>query len=448
MLMKCFRRVILASSFFALCGFVQADDVSDEPKIVPVTRDEVKEALDRLKYRKPRFPRREGEGQRGGNRERNRDGASREGANGAGANREGRNRQRGGGGGGLSRGDDPVMSLDYPFSVELFWIVSRVNNCHYCLGHQENKLLSAGLTDDRIAALDGHWDEFTPAEQAAFGFTRKLTYTPHLVNDADIAALKQHYTDLQALEIVYYVSRYNYMNRRTDGMGLAQQENRVFKTPTSEKYQSFASTTAPIDPSRPAGTLAPALIAPRPELESRAEVLARLAECKTRQPRFPLVDDAKSRELLPDYPAGPIPSYARLLANFPRTGVSSAESQRRSDEQGEVAPLLRAQIAWIAARNDRSWYALGRAMAQLQALGQTEDQIFSLDSPEGKFSSAEQAAFRLTKKFSLAPQRITDADVEAVRKEYGDVVGAEIVSRNTQAAFINRLSEAAALPLD
>src|SRR6185436_4663382 len=99
MLMKSIRRMIFASSFFALCGFVQADEISDEPKIVPVTRDEVKEALDRLKYRKPRFPRREGEGERGRNRERNREGANREG---------GDRQRRGGGGGGLSRGDDPV----------------------------------------------------------------------------------------------------------------------------------------------------------------------------------------------------------------------------------------------------------------------------------------------------------------------------------------------------
>lgn len=445
--MKLIPCVLITLCSLACVAPASADEVSDEPKIVPITRDEVKEALDRLKYRKPRFPRREGEGERFRNRDRNREGGNREGAGREGGGRDGGNRQRGGGGG-LSRGDDPVMSLDYAFSVELFWIVSRVNNCHYCLGHQENKLLSAGLTEDRIAALDGHWDEFSPAEQAAFVFTRKLTYTPHLINDADIAALKQHYTDLQALEIVYYVARYNFMNRRTDGMGLAQQENRVFKTPTSDKYRSFASTVAPIDTSLPAGTLAPALIAPRPELESRAEVLARLAECRTRQPRFALVDDAKARELLADFPAGAIPNYARLLANFPRTGVSSAESQRRSDEQGEVSPLLRAQIAWVSARNDRAWYALGRAMAQLKALGQTEDQIFALDEPEGKFTTGEQAAFRLTKKFSVAPQRITDADVEAVRKEFGDVVGAEIVSRNTQAAFLNRISEAAALPLD
>ena len=32
---------------------------------------------------------------------------------------------------GLFRNADPNMSLDYAFKTELFWIVSRVNNCHY-----------------------------------------------------------------------------------------------------------------------------------------------------------------------------------------------------------------------------------------------------------------------------------------------------------------------------
>jgi hypothetical protein len=48
-------------------------------------------------------------------------------------------------GGGFARGADPNMSLDYPFKTMLFWIVSRTNNCQYCLGHQEIKLAVAGL---------------------------------------------------------------------------------------------------------------------------------------------------------------------------------------------------------------------------------------------------------------------------------------------------------------
>ena len=31
----------------------------------------------------------------------------------------------------FSRDPDPSMTLDYAFKTMLFWIVSRVNNCHY-----------------------------------------------------------------------------------------------------------------------------------------------------------------------------------------------------------------------------------------------------------------------------------------------------------------------------
>ncbi len=434
------RSLVPAFALLALGSSVPADEPSDQPKTVPVTREEVKVALEKLKNRTPRFPRgeptdadraraREGQG--------NAEGGGRRGGGG-----------RGGFGGGLSRGDDPVMSLDNAFAVELFWIVSRVNNCHYCLGHQENKLLAAGLNDDQIAALDGDWEKFTPAQQAAFAFTRKLTYEPHLIESADIAALREHFSELQALEIIYFVARYNSMNRRTDGMGLVQQANRVFKTPTSDKYRDFKTTLAPVDPSRPAGTLAPAVMAHRPDLESRAQVLARLAECRQRQPRFALVDEARAREVYPDWPQGAVPQYARLLAQFPKTGAGAAQGERRSEENGELTPLMRARIAWIAARQDRAWYALGRAMAQLKALGATEDEIFALDTLDERFTPDELAAFRLTRKFTIAPQLITDADVEAVRKHYGNVAGAEIVSRSTQAAFFDRMTEAAGLQLE
>jgi hypothetical protein len=34
-------------------------------------------------------------------------------------------------GGRGGRDQDPKMTLDYAFKTELFWIVSRANNCHY-----------------------------------------------------------------------------------------------------------------------------------------------------------------------------------------------------------------------------------------------------------------------------------------------------------------------------
>ena len=116
-------------------------------------------------------------------------------------------------GGGMGRNSDPAMTLDYPFKTDLFWIVSRANNCQYCLGHQEMKLAVAGRTEEQIAGLDGDWSEYTPAQRAAYAFARKLTAAPHELCDADIDALRVHYKDIQILEIILSIAGNNSINR-------------------------------------------------------------------------------------------------------------------------------------------------------------------------------------------------------------------------------------------
>lgn len=445
--MSSVRSLVLSFTLTLPAIFVAADEAPSDgkPKAVPATREEMKEALDRLKHRQPRLPLpppTEEEIQAAAKQ-------ATAGARGLGAglvnNARMRNRY-------LpeelratpaSREPDPVMTLKAPFVTELFWIASRVNNCHYCLGHQESKLAADGLTEEQIAALDGDWSGETPARRAAFAFTRKLTYEPHRMEKADIDALKAHYTDLQVLEIVFLVSRYNSTNRWTDSLGIPQEGHRDYLTPTAVPFQKTASRVAPLSANRMS---APAIAAPRPDLESRAVVEQKLAECAQRTVRLPLVDDAAVRTLLPDLPTGPVPTYARLLANFPKNGVSAIQSQINLERHGRVSPLLKAQIAWTAARHDRAWYALSHAATQLAALGKTLDDAFSLDTLGSEMSEGDRLALKLTRKLTVTPQWITDDDIAGLRKHFSDAEVAEIVYRITQAAQFDRLTEAAGLP--
>ena len=117
-------RIILGAAIgvlLASAGLVRGD----EPLPVPLTRPEVKQYLEDLKNRKPRIPLpelTEEEKAKLGER---------------GAGYEGRLRSHymppgdAMGGFGGSREPDPNMTLDYAFKTELFWIVSRANNCHY-----------------------------------------------------------------------------------------------------------------------------------------------------------------------------------------------------------------------------------------------------------------------------------------------------------------------------
>ena len=126
-------------------------------------------------------------------------------------------------GGGFSREPDPAMTLNNTTKTMFFWIVSRANNCTYCQGHQEVKLSGDGVTEETIAALDGDWSGFTEAERAAFAFTRKLTYEPNRLTDADLVPLRRYYTDLQILEVITAVAGFNAMNRWTGALAIPQE---------------------------------------------------------------------------------------------------------------------------------------------------------------------------------------------------------------------------------
>lgn len=458
--MRFLLRCLLAASLAAsLPNLARAADAptADLPAKVAATRLELKEQLEGSKKSRPRLPLpAPTEKEIAEAKARAATTKARPGSGGMGGGIVNNGRMRGiylgpdlmGPGGGFSREPDPAMTLDNTFKTMFFWIVSRTNNCIYCQGHQEIKLAGDGVKEDTIAALDGDWSEFTPAERAAFAFTRKLTLEPNALTDADIDRLRAHYKDLQILEIIMSVSGFNATNRWTGPLAIPQEGHRVFLTPTAEKYRSTRSRVAPLDPS--ATGMACAKLATRGPLESREQVEKALAAASKRTSRIPLASDAQARAVLPEEWSGsePLPQWIRLLGNFPKGGKAMVGSLYRAQTKGKLSPVLKAKIAWVGARNDRAWYALGHAKRRLNDLGFTDDQVFALDRSDYSSNAAEQAALALVRKITVDPALITDADVEAVRKHYSDSETAEVVYHATQAASFDRLTEAAGLRLE
>lgn len=361
----------------------------------------------------------------------------------AGGGERGQNRTPGGDRG-QARGNG---SPDYAFQTMLFWIVSRGNNCTYCMGHQESKLASAGLSDDQIAALDSRWSVFTPAQQAAFAFAKKLTYEPHAVSDADIAALRAFYDDAQITEMLVAIGGFNAMNRWTGALRIPQEDHREYLTPTSESFEEAASQVAPVAAEAVAGLVAP-VPRQRPALESRAEVEAALAAARTRTPRLKLADESATRsavgEAVGDHPA----QWMRLLAAVPNAGPGRVNSHLAAEQKGKLDPRFKAIVAWVSARNDRAWYALDQARRRLKGLGLTDDQIFAFDAPETLASPADGEVARFARILAVDPAQVTDADFDRLKKHFDDRTIAEIVHQATEAAFFDRLTETAALPLE
>ena len=337
------------------------------------------------------------------------------------------------------------------------------------------------MKEEEISALDFDWDQFTPAEQAAYAFARKITFEPHRFVDADIAQLKKHYTDLQILEMLISVAGNNSTNRWKEGVGSPQSKDgggfgrrskdgkkdgdakpkeppkelakdapavlRTFLTPTPEKYQKSITKVAPIHVD---ATGAPTrdTVCGRPPLESRAVVEQALESCRKRTPRLPLVDDAAARAVLPeDWPTGSLPQWVRLLANFPTDGKNRAVGFRSADVKGDLEPLLKAQLSWIIARQDRAWYAAGLARQRLKELGQSDEQIYQLDGAWQNFSPRERALFTVARNLAASPIVLTDDDVERAVKAAGPRDVVQTISYTTSRAAFDRITEAAGLQL-
>jgi AhpD family alkylhydroperoxidase len=468
---------------------------ADEPRPIPLTRPEMKRLIEDMKARKPRIPLPElSEAEKAKLGERGASYESRlrtlylpagEGFGFGGGNRpatagntadrpRGEGNRAPGGPGGLpefGRNADANMSLDYAFKTELFWIASRANNCQYCLGHQESKLLRAGLSEDTIAALDGDWSQFTPAERAAFAYARKLTYEPNTLTDADVDALRKYYQDLQILEMTLSVAGNNAINRWKEGAGIPQSQGgggfgfgrrsengadadrpatpHTYLTPTSEKFQAVITRVAPVVADPKTGEVTTLTVCNRPPLESREQVEKALDAARKRSPRLPLADDAKARAIVSStLPDGPLPQWVRLAANFPREGANRITAVLAANEKGDLTPLLKAQASWIIARQDRAWYAAGLAQKRLKELGQTDDQIAALDGDWSEFKPVDRAMFTVARKLAASPVVLTDADVDAAVKLAGPRDVVQLISFTTTRAWLDRVTEAAGLQLE
>jgi alkylhydroperoxidase family enzyme len=144
----------------------------------------------------------------------------------------------------------------------------------------------------------------------------------------------------------------------------------------------------------------------------------------------------------------PLPEWVRLLANFPKAGKAWIAQSYFSQTKGCLNTKLKGEIAYVAARNDRAWYALGHAIRRLTELGLGDSEIATVDKHAESTPQPERLVLALARKLTVDPALITDGDIEALRKHFSDHEVAEIVYHVTQAAFFDRLTEAAGLRLE
>ena len=98
--------------------------------------------------------------------------------------------------------------------------VSNAAGCRYCQAHTSHNAQRRGVDAAKLAAVfEFETSElFTPAERAALRVAAHAGMVPNAVEPEHMAALREHYTDREAVEIVAVISVFGYLNRWNDTM--------------------------------------------------------------------------------------------------------------------------------------------------------------------------------------------------------------------------------------
>lgn len=331
---------------------------------------------------------------------------------------------------------------DYAFKTRVFWVVSRTNDCQYCLGHQELKLKKAGMQDNEIAALDVQWDLFPAAEQAALRAARKLTIAPHRFGSSDLQDLRGYFDDAKTIDLLYTIARYNAVNRWTSATGIPQdvafggEAKTELNSPTAEEWSDRQSSVAPVD------------VEQRPEWESWEVVLERLQSARLRQSSVAMPSmETAAVVLAKDTPGVTPPQWFRAISGLSLAVDAWAQRQALLRE-GQSPQQLRLMIAWITARENRAWYAAGHARARLLASGCAEESLHSFEALRDAAPAEMRSALDFARRLTSHPQQVGDADVAALREHFNDHQVAEIIHVTADCNAFDRMTESLQLQLE
>ncbi len=458
------RKFLSFTFCYLLVHNVVADEPSNQPRPTPLTRPEMKQMLEDMKGRKERIPTDPAAAKAEGQSATTSTAAATASANNANASAsyEGRLSEqylpKGGGArsylnfsGSPARSanpnrivqePDPALTLDYAFKTRLFWIASRVNNCQYCLGHQESKLLATGMSDDQIAALDNDWSSYPANEQAAFALARKLTLEPYRLTDADIDACRPHFKDLQILEIILSVSGNNAINRWKEGIGVPQSsgggnfggttgDHHSYLTETNPALVKLKSKITAVNDDGATGKILVVTKTTRSASMSRDALAAGLAQQAKRQPRLPLASEEQTRAAFGELvPSGEVPKWMRLLANFPIAGKRQVTSFVSLERDLDLDAPTRAALAHTIARQNGAWYSLAQ-------VGDGPLQT----APTPKL----QSLLTLAEHLAASPVVLTDAEVAEALKHWSPREVTQAIHYTAMRSLFDRMTEAAGL---
>ena len=99
-------------------------------------------------------------------------------------------------------------------------VVSKLNECHYCVAHHKPLLMIEGMTPegvDKVLDFANH-PEFNEVDKLVVEYTIAVTNMPQRIRDQMFERLRQHFSEAQIVELTLRIALCGFFNRFNDAL--------------------------------------------------------------------------------------------------------------------------------------------------------------------------------------------------------------------------------------
>jgi uncharacterized peroxidase-related enzyme len=103
-------------------------------------------------------------------------------------------------------------------------VVSRLNECHYCVAHHKPFLVVEGLTPgavDRIPEADN--PELDDVDRLVVEYAQAAWETPNRIRDSLFSRLRAHFSEAQIVELTLRITLCGFFNRFNDALQIEEE---------------------------------------------------------------------------------------------------------------------------------------------------------------------------------------------------------------------------------
>ena len=123
----------------------------------------------------------------------------------------------------LDLADEAVLPKRY-LEIALV-VVSKLNECTYCVAHHTPRLVEQGLPADAVAnILDPAVPGFDAVDLLVRDYAVQVTEKPQTMRDAIFEELKQHFTEEQIVELTLRTALCGFFNRFNDALQIGMED--------------------------------------------------------------------------------------------------------------------------------------------------------------------------------------------------------------------------------